>query len=119
MSEPSHVVKGHGTRFFPALGTLILIGLAVYASQASVRTAKDDTQEKQGTAQTPRAVAAANAFLDALDAKLRDRALLDFDSAKKSGWSNLPLTMVARNGVRLGDLSKAQRAAAMKLLAAI
>src|SRR5262249_25555700 len=33
--------------------------------------------------------------------------------------SNLPVTMVARNGVRLGDLSKVQRAAAMDLLNAV
>ena len=134
MSEPSRItqesrsMKSHGLKFLPALGALIFVGLALYASQVSVRTAKDDegpvqntstAQEKEGSAQTARAVAAANAFLKTLDPKLRDKAVLDFDSAKKAGWSNLPVTMVARNGVRLGDLSKAQRTAAMDLLAAI
>jgi hypothetical protein len=37
-------------------------------------------------------------------------------SAKKSGWSNLPTGMVARNGVRVGDLSTSQLAALRKLL---
>src|SRR6516162_4168105 len=134
MSEPSRItqesrsMKSHGLKFLPALGALIFVGLALYASQVSVRTAKDDegpvqntstAQEKQGSGQTTRAVAAANKFLKSLDDKQRDKALLDFDSAKKAGWSNLPVTMVARNGVRLGDLSKAQRGAAMDLLAAI
>ena len=134
MSEPSRItqesrsMKSHGLKFLPALGALIFVGLALYASQVSVRTAKDDegpvqntstAQEKEGSAQTARAVAAANAFLKTLDPKLRDKAVLDFDSAKKAGWSNLPVTMVARNGVRLGDLTKAQRTAALDLLAAI
>jgi hypothetical protein len=66
-----------------------------------------------------RAVGAANAFLASLDDKQRTAALLPFDSEKKSKWSNLPTTFVPRNGVKLGDLSKAQRTAAMDLLAAV
>src|SRR5262249_19426821 len=114
-------------KFLPALGALIFVGLALYASHASVRREKETTvqatkaeeQEDPGSRQTARAVAAANAFLKALDAKQRDKVLLTFDRAKNAGWSNLPVTMVARNGVRLGDLSKSQRAAAMDLLAAV
>ena len=62
---------------------------------------------------------AAKAFLDSLDATQRAKAALDFDSKKKSGWSNLPITNVPRNGVRMGDLTKQQRDAAMDLLAAV
>jgi hypothetical protein len=54
-----------------------------------------------------------------LDAKQRGIALFDFDSGKKAGWSNLPVTMVKRNGVPLGDLTKAQRAAALDAVAAV
>jgi hypothetical protein len=43
----------------------------------------------------------------------------EFGSAKKSNWSNLPVTFVPRNGVRLGDLTKAQRALAMDVVAAV
>ena len=45
--------------------------------------------------------------------------LLDFDSSKKPSWSNLPVTMVPRNGLPLGELTKPQRAAALATLAAV
>jgi hypothetical protein len=61
----------------------------------------------------------AKAFLDSLDAAQRAKAVLEFDSKKKSGWSNLPITNVPRNGVRMGDLTNAQRNAAKDLLAAV
>jgi hypothetical protein len=64
-------------------------------------------------------VAAANAFLDALDEKQRGQAAYEFGSPKKSNWSNLPVTFVPRNGVRLGDLNKEQRARAMDVVAAV
>src|SRR5260370_877725 len=60
-----------------------------------------------------RAVAAANALLESLDAGQRARVVLPFSSPKKAGWSNLPVTMVPRNGIRLGDLNKKQRTAAL------
>jgi hypothetical protein len=65
------------------------------------------------------AVAKANAFLESLDVGQRGKVLLEFDSAKKPSWSNLPVTMVPRNGLRLGELSKAQRALALEALAAV
>jgi hypothetical protein len=68
---------------------------------------------------TADAVQKANAFLQTLDAQQRDRALLEYDSPKKSSWSNLPVTMVPRNGVRLGELTKAQRAAALAAVASL
>jgi hypothetical protein len=65
------------------------------------------------------AVAKADAFLQTLDAPQRKKLLLDFDSGKKPNWSNLPVTMVARNGLRLGELTRPQRAAALDALAAL
>jgi hypothetical protein len=65
------------------------------------------------------AAAKANAFLATLDAKQREKVLLDFDSAKKPSWSNLPVTMVPRNGLPLGELTRPQRAAALAALAAV
>jgi hypothetical protein len=64
-------------------------------------------------------VVKANAFLATLDDAQRARAVLEFDSSKKPDWSNLPVTMVPRNGVRMGDLNQAQRAAALDALAAV
>jgi hypothetical protein len=66
-----------------------------------------------------KAVAKTNAFLETLDAQQRGKVLYDFDSAKKPSWSNLPVTMVPRNGLRLGELTRAQRAAALDALAAV
>jgi hypothetical protein len=65
------------------------------------------------------AVAKSNAFLESLDAAQRKKLLFDFDSGKKPNWSNLPVTMVARNGLRLGELTKTQRSAALDALAAV
>jgi len=66
---------------------------------------------------TGKTVVAAKAFLATLDDAGRAKASLAFNSELKSKWSNFPVGMVPRNGVRLGDLSAAQREAAMKLLA--
>src|SRR5579859_3087655 len=64
-------------------------------------------------------VASANGFLSSLDEGQRSKVLFDFnDAAQRVKWSNLPTTMVARAGLKMGDLSEAQRKAAMGLLAA-
>jgi hypothetical protein len=120
---------GRGLRSLPALAVVALVALSLYASQAAVRPPREavqpglaagaDRQKTPAEGRTPRAVEAANAFLKSLDATQRARALLAFDSPKKPNWSNLPVTMVPRNGVRLGDLSREQRDAAMRLLAAV
>jgi len=103
-------------RFLALLGVVLFICISLNASRESATAVVED--DKAG-APTARAVAAANAFLDALDAKQRDKALYEFGSERKPRWSNLPVTMVPRNGVRLGDLTKAQRALAMAAVAAV
>lgn len=94
------------------LGSLAIIGTALYYSQSPSTAAAPQ-------APTPRAVDAAKAFLASLDDKQRDKVLLDYASDKKPNWSNLPVTMVKRNGLPLGDLSKDQRDKALAILAAI
>jgi hypothetical protein len=116
-------------RYLPALAALGLIGFSLYASQASVKPQAQRSRDAkllqpmqaaaQVPAQTMKAVEAAVKFLETLDEKQRGKALLDFESPKRSGWSNLPITNVPRNGVRLGDLSKEQRGAAMAAVAAV
>jgi len=115
---------GRGVRKTIALlGAMLFIGAALYLSTSSLppapAVAADEPKEKKAAAPTPHAVDTANAFLDALDAKLRDKALYGFGSEKKSNWSNLPVTFVPRNGVRLGDLTKEQREKAMAVVAAV
>jgi hypothetical protein len=115
-----------GFRLVPALGVLSALGLALLISQrdaASLSTAQaNQTASVQAAGAQDRggkASAAGKKFLQLLDDKQRAKAVLDFGSAKKAGWSNLPITNVPRNGVRLGDLTLAQRDAAMELLAVL
>ena len=67
---------------------------------------------------TARIVSNANAFLTTLEPAQKQRVLFAFDDARQRvRWSNLPDRMVQRAGLSMGELSAAQRAAAMKLLA--
>jgi hypothetical protein len=62
----------------------------------------------------------ANAFLGTLDAKQRQNVLFAFDDeAQRARWSNLPTTMVHRAGLSMGELSPAQRAAALALVSSV
>ena len=67
-------------------------------------------------AEAPGASQSARAFLDSLDASARKSAVLAPDDSRRREWSNLPSSMVARPGVRLGDLSAAGRAALFRFL---
>ena len=112
---------GRGRRMiFGLLSGLALFCLCLYAArEVPPSAAAADQDAEKPPASTIRAVAAANAFLDTLDAVQREKALYEFGSPKKPNWSNLPVTMVPRNGVRLGDLTKAQREKAMGVIAAV
>ena len=74
------------------------------------------------SAQTPasRIAGAANAFLATLDQKQRQSVQFAFDDEKQRvRWSNLPTTMVHRAGLSMGELSAAQRTAALALLSSV
>jgi len=110
--------RGHGAKSLAMLGAVSFICLSLYASRSLLPPAPatalvDDRKPTVG------AVAAAGAFLDALDAGQRASAVYDFGSPRKPRWSNLPVTFVPRNGVRLGDLTEKQRKLAMELVAAV
>jgi hypothetical protein len=66
---------------------------------------------------TGKTVAAAKDFLATLDEAGRAKVTFAFNSDQKSKWSNFPIGIYPRNGLRLGDMSAPQREAAMKLLA--
>src|SRR6266487_5621210 len=66
---------------------------------------------------TGKSVAAAKAFLATLDDVGRTKVSFAFNGEQKTKWSNFPVGIYPRNGLRLGDLSAAQREAALKLLA--
>src|SRR5262245_46208536 len=101
-------------KLLAALATVLVLGIVLVMARGPwppVAAAGDKT--------TAKAVAKANAFLETLDAKQREKALLPFDSGKKPSWSNLPVTMLPRNGLALGELTKPQRAAALEVVAAV
>src|SRR5438067_556393 len=76
-------------------------------------------QAQTSSSITSTIVASANGFLSSLDEGQRSKLLFDFnDAAQRVKWSNLPTTMTPRAGLKMGDLSQAQREAAMGLLAA-
>lgn len=102
------------TKVVPALGTVLVFGLLIVASRSGLGplVAADDKTAAN-------AAEKANAFLETLDAKQREKALLPFDSPKKPSWSNLPVTFVPRNGLALGELTKPQREAALTVVATV
>jgi Protein of unknown function (DUF3500) len=64
-------------------------------------------------------VRAAKKFLAALDDAQRGKVVFDFkDEAQRKRWSNLPASIFKRQGLRMGDLTKLQREAALAVLAA-
>jgi hypothetical protein len=68
---------------------------------------------------TGETVAATKKFLATLDDAQRGKVVFDFkDDAQRKRWSNLPTGAVQRGGLRMGDLTKPQRDAAMAVLAA-
>ncbi len=86
------------------LAAILLCGLAPAQSPLSV---------------TSKIVASANGFLSSLDDAQRSKVLFEFnDNVQRAKWSNLPVTMVPRAGLKMVDLRDPQKNAAMGLLAA-
>ena len=76
-------------------------------------------QGRPASPATGEIAAAATKFLASLDEAQRGKVVFDFkDNAQRGRWSNLPTSFIKRGGLRLGDLTKPQRDAAMVLLAA-
>ena len=94
----------------------VFIAVAVYVPVQ--RGALSAAQSKSAADATTRIVTAAQALLKTLDDAGRTKVQFPFDSPQKSRWSNLPVGIYERQGLRMGDLSPAQRTAAMNLLQA-
>jgi predicted CoA-binding protein len=77
------------------------------APQATAGTAADATA---------RIVASAQALVTTLDDAGRARVQFPFEGPQKTRWSNFPSPMFKREGLRLGDLTAAQRTAVTALL---
>ena len=67
-----------------------------------------------------RITGSANAFLSTLEAKQRQGVLFAFDDLEqRARWSNLPTRMVRRAGLSMGELTAAQRSAALALVGSL
>lgn len=67
-----------------------------------------------------RIVTAADAFLATLDQKQRQSVQFAFDDvAQRTRWSNLPVSIVKRAGLSMGELNAPQRSAAMTLVSSV
>ncbi|HEV7374482.1 MAG TPA: DUF3500 domain-containing protein, partial [Pyrinomonadaceae bacterium] len=94
--------------------------LAAIQQQKKIKTTPAPplrVEPAKGSDTTVKTVAAAKAFLATLDTAGRAKVSFPFDDEHKTRWSNFPVGMCPREGVRFGDLSVAQREAALKLLA--
>ena len=94
------------------LAGLLVIVPGTVAAQRAATSASTTAQ----TDATTRIVAAAQALLVTLDDAGRAKVQFAFDGPQKTRWSNLPSPMFQRTGLRIGDLTPTQRAAAMNLL---
>jgi hypothetical protein len=69
---------------------------------------------------TARVITAADKFLSTLDATQRQKVLFAFDDDRQRvRWSNLPVTIVPRAGLSIGELNETQRSAALALVASV
>jgi hypothetical protein len=106
-------------RFVLPLVVLALAGVAGSLAAPQRRGEPAPSSAPQGASVLARTVAAANAFLNTLDAAQRAKAAFPFDSPQKTNWSNLPSGIFVRNSLRLADMSPPQRTAAMALLSTV
>jgi hypothetical protein len=94
----------------------ILRTLVIVAGLAALESSRLEA----AAGQTQKIAGAAAAFLDTLDDTQRGKVGFAFDdAAQRKRWSNLPVGMAERRGLRMGDLKQNQRDAVMKLLATV
>jgi hypothetical protein len=103
---------GVGIGSVACLGVLVAVGASLAAPQGSAAPPAASAAADA----TTRIVASAQALVATLDEAGRAKVQLPYDSPDKAKWSNLPVGMVPRAGLRMGDLTPAQRTAAMALL---
>ena len=101
-----------------ALAPLLWLALVIPAAVGSLqRAGSPPAPPTANHAVTASVVAAANAFLATLSDAERAKGTFGFTSSQRTGWSNLPSGIFQRNGLRFGDMTARQRAAALALVA--
>src|SRR5260221_7333412 len=97
-----------------SLGLFVSIAAGVLAQRGATPSTPSSGSSAAATA---RIVASAQAVLAALDDAGRGKVQFRFDdAAQRTRWSNLPSPMFQRVGLRIGDVTPAQKAAVMSLL---
>jgi hypothetical protein len=103
------VAAGFGAVVF---GVFVAVAVGVPAQ----RRASSPSTSAAATDVSSRIVASAQKLLAALDDAGRAKLQFPLNGEQKARWSNLPSGVFKREGVRLGDLTTAQRTALMTLL---
>jgi len=109
-------------RTFRAIATVSV--LSIVAVSASLVAQRGPVPPAAPASETPaqataRIVAAAQAVLFGLDDAGRAKVQYAFDNdAQRTRWSNLPSGIFQRQGLRMGDLTAAQKTSVMNLLEA-
>ena len=96
-----------------SLGLFVAVGAAGFGQGGASSPAAPAAAPSDATG---RIVAAAQALLATLDEAGRAKIQFPFDGPQKTKWSNLPSGIFQREGIRLADLTAAQRAAVNTLL---
>ena len=102
------------------LASTICLGLFVTVAATGLAqrgAAPAATSPGTPSATTARIVAAAQALLTTLDDAGRAKVQFPFEGPQKIRWSNLPSPMFQREGLRLGDVTPAQRQNMLRPLA--
>ena len=98
-------------------GITALLAIAIFACSVQAQSAAKKEKTPTPAEVVKKTVDAANAFLKSVDEKQYQKAMYSFtDDKQRENWSNLPVGHVPRGGLRWGDLSDEQKAAAMVLL---
>ena len=88
------------------LGVFVTVAAAGLAQRGATSPPTSSSAPSDTTA---RIVAAAQALLTSLDDAGRAKVQFPFEGAQKTRWSNLPSGIFVREGLRVGDLTPAQR----------
>ena len=100
-----------------SVGIGIVFCLGVLAALTAAVPEQQPPAPSTAADATTRIVASAQALLTTLDEPGRTKVQFPFDGPQKTRWSNFPSPMFQREGLRLGDLTPAQRTAVNNLLA--
>jgi hypothetical protein len=102
----------------PVLYTACIVVGAALVAGAGRQQRRSPASAQSPAAATAGIVKAAEALLATLDDATRAKMQFPFEGPQKTRWSNLPTGIFQREGLRMGDLTPPQRAAATALLQA-